>query len=102
MRPWCMVIGLGRSERSAAGHRVPKSPQRGQAQRLFRLTEEHGDDKAARLTASLAALVNDVLRSHGSRSIRWLGDGAFLFRGSEVAGGVLIILRKRKDPNART
>ncbi len=37
-----------------------------------RLTEEQGDEEAARLATSLAALVNEVSRTHGGRAIRWL------------------------------
>ena len=44
-----------------------------------RLTEERGDQEAARLATSLADLVNEVSRAHGGRAIRWLGDGGLLF-----------------------
>lgn len=44
-----------------------------------RLTEEHGDEEAARLATSLAALVSDVSRTHGGRAIRWLGDGGLFY-----------------------
>jgi adenylate cyclase len=44
-----------------------------------RLTEEQGDENAARLATSLAALVNDVSRRHGGRAIRWLGDGGLFY-----------------------
>jgi class 3 adenylate cyclase len=44
-----------------------------------RLTEERGDEEAARLATSLADLVNEVSRRHGGRAIRWLGDGGLLF-----------------------
>jgi adenylate cyclase len=50
-----------------------------------RLTEEQGDENAARLATSLAALVNDVSRRHGGRAIRWLGDGG-LFYFDDVSG----------------
>jgi class 3 adenylate cyclase len=40
-----------------------------------RLTEEQGDEVAARLATSLATLVEDTSRRHGGRPIRWLGDG---------------------------
>jgi class 3 adenylate cyclase len=43
------------------------------------LTEERGDEEAARLATSLADLVNEVSRTHGGRAIRWLGDGGLLF-----------------------
>jgi class 3 adenylate cyclase len=44
-----------------------------------RLTEERGDEEAARLATSLAELVNEVTRTNGGRAIRWLGDGGLLF-----------------------
>ena len=44
-----------------------------------RLTEERGDEEAARLATSLADLVNEVSRTNGGRAIRWLGDGGLLF-----------------------
>jgi adenylate cyclase len=51
-----------------------------------RLTEEQGDEEAARLATSLAALVNEVSRSHGGRAIRWLGDGGlFYFEDASAA-----------------
>jgi class 3 adenylate cyclase len=39
------------------------------------LTEERGDEVAARVAGRLAWLVNDVARSRGGRPVRWLGDG---------------------------
>ena len=44
-----------------------------------RLTEERGDEEAARLATSLAELVNEITRTNGGRAIRWLGDGGLLF-----------------------
>lgn len=45
-----------------------------------RLTEERGDEAAARLASRLAALVDEVAVRHGGRPVRWLGDGGmFLF-----------------------
>jgi adenylate cyclase len=38
-----------------------------------RLTEEQGDEVAARLASN--TLVEDISRRHGGRPIRWLGDG---------------------------
>lgn len=56
-----------------------------------RLTEEQGDEVAARVAASLAELVEDISRRHGGRAIRWLGDGGmFLFK--EPAAGMLASL----------
>lgn len=51
-----------------------------------RLTEERGDDVAARLAASLATLVEDTSRRRGGRPIRWLGDGGmFHFKDPGLA-----------------
>jgi class 3 adenylate cyclase len=51
-----------------------------------RLTEEQGDEVAARLAASLATLVEDTSRRHGGQPIRWLGDGGmFHFKDSGPA-----------------
>jgi class 3 adenylate cyclase len=44
-----------------------------------RLTEERGDEEAARLATTLAALVNEISRTHGGRAIRWLGDGGLFY-----------------------
>jgi adenylate cyclase len=44
-----------------------------------RLTEELGDVEAARLATSLAALVDEISRTHGGRAIRWLGDGGLFY-----------------------
>jgi adenylate cyclase len=56
-----------------------------------RLTEEQGDEVAARIASNLAALVEDVARRHGGRAIRWLGDGGmFLFK--EPAAGMVAAL----------
>ena len=51
-----------------------------------RLTEELGDQEAARLATTLAALVEEISRTHGGRAIRWLGDGGlFYFEDVEAA-----------------
>jgi adenylate cyclase len=56
-----------------------------------RLTEEQGDEVAARVAARLAGLVQDISRRHGGRPIRWLGDGGmFLFK--EPVAGMLAAL----------
>jgi adenylate cyclase len=45
------------------------------------LTEERGDEAAARVAGRLAALVTDISRDRGGRPVRWLGDGGlFHFR----------------------
>jgi adenylate cyclase len=43
-----------------------------------RLTEEQGDETAARLASRLASLVDGVALQHGGRPVRWLGDGGML------------------------
>jgi adenylate cyclase len=56
-----------------------------------RLTEEQGDEAAARLATSLASLVEDTSRRHGGRPIRWLGDGGmfhFKVPGHAVLAGL--------------
>ena len=51
-----------------------------------RLTEEGGDELAARVAAELAALVQDISYRRAGRPIRWLGDGGmFHFRGAHDA-----------------
>jgi adenylate cyclase len=51
-----------------------------------RLTEERGDEVAARLAANLSALVEEISRRHGGRAVRWLGDGGmFLFADPKAA-----------------
>jgi adenylate cyclase len=45
-----------------------------------RLTQEHGDDAAADLVATIARLVRRNSVEHGGKPIKWLGDGVmFLF-----------------------
>ncbi len=56
-----------------------------------RLTEERGDQVAARLATSLATLVEDTSRLRRGRPIRWLGDGGmFHFKdpGPAVLAGL--------------
>jgi adenylate cyclase len=56
-----------------------------------RLTEEHGDQVAAALAATLAVLVDRSSRAHGGVPVKWLGDGVMVhFR--EPAGAVLAAL----------
>jgi class 3 adenylate cyclase len=51
-----------------------------------RLTEELGDEAAARLASRLAALVDGVALRHAGRPVRWLGDGGmFLFPDATAA-----------------
>ena len=51
-----------------------------------RLTEEQGDEAAARLASRLGTLVDGVALRHGARPIRWLGDGGmFLFPEATAA-----------------
>jgi adenylate cyclase len=61
-----------------------------------RLTEERGDEEAARLAISLAALVNDVSRTYGGRAIRWLGDGGlFYFEDASAAFAAALEIGER-------
>ena len=53
-----------------------------------RLTEERGDEVAARMASSLASLVEDISRRHGGTPIRWLGDGG-MFHFKEPGPAVL-------------
>ena len=51
-----------------------------------RLTEEQGDETAARLASRLATLVDAVALRHAGRPVRWLGDGGmFLFPEATAA-----------------
>jgi class 3 adenylate cyclase len=53
-----------------------------------RLTEERGDEFAARLATGLASLVEDISRRRGGTPIRWLGDGG-MFHFKEPGAAVL-------------
>lgn len=44
-----------------------------------RLTEEHGDEAAADMAASLASLVQRVSQRHGGMPVKYLGDGLMFF-----------------------
>ena len=57
-----------------------------------RLTEERGDQAAAELAASLAALVDRSSREHGGVPVKWLGDGVMVHY-RDPAGAVLSALR---------
>jgi adenylate cyclase len=77
-------------ERAGLRQRVPRPPAVCfvDLTGYTRLTEEQGDEVAARLAASLAALVDDISRRHGGKPVRWLGDGGmFLFK--EPTAGML-------------
>ena len=43
-----------------------------------RLTEEHGDQAAAELAETVAALVERMARVHRGTAVKWLGDGVML------------------------
>jgi adenylate cyclase len=46
-----------------------------------RLTEERGDEAAADLAETLAAVVREHSQEHGGRPVKWLGDGVmFVFQ----------------------
>jgi adenylate cyclase len=57
-----------------------------------RLTEERGDQAAAELAASLAALVDRSSHEHGGVPVKWLGDGVMVHY-QDPAGAVLSALR---------
>jgi adenylate cyclase len=65
-----------------------------------RLTEERGDEVAARLAASLAALVEDISRRHGGKPIRWLGDGGMFLFKEPTAGMVAALEMVEGAPGA--
>jgi adenylate cyclase len=44
-----------------------------------RLTEERGDEAAADVATSLAALVRRTSAAHGGRPVKWLGDGVMFY-----------------------
>jgi adenylate cyclase len=52
-----------------------------------RLTQEHGDDAAADLAATVARLVQRNSVKHGGRPIKWLGDGV-MFHFPDPSPGV--------------
>lgn len=56
-----------------------------------RLTEEQGDEVAARLAASLATLVEEISLRHGGQAVRWLGDGG-MFHFADPKAAVLAAL----------
>jgi adenylate cyclase len=67
-----------------------------------RLTEERGDDAAAELAASLAALVQRESQRRGGRPIKWLGDGV-MFHFPDPGQAVLCSLDLvEKAPEAGT
>jgi adenylate cyclase len=56
-----------------------------------RLTEERGDEAAAELAETLAALVRRRSQDHGGRAVKWLGDGV-MFYFQDPGEGVLAAL----------
>jgi adenylate cyclase len=65
-----------------------------------RLTEERGDQVAARLAASLASLVGDISRRHGGKPVRWLGDGGMLLFREPAAGMAAALEMVESAPRA--
>lgn len=65
-----------------------------------RLTEEQGDEVAARVAASLATLVEDISRRHGGKPIRWLGDGGMFHFKEPTAGMVAALEMVERAPAA--
>jgi adenylate cyclase len=56
-----------------------------------RLTEERGDEAAAELAETLAAVVRRRSQEHGGRPVKWLGDGV-MFYFQDPGEGVLAAL----------
>jgi adenylate cyclase len=65
-----------------------------------RLTEQQGDQVAARLAASLAALVEDISQRHGGKPVRWLGDGGMFLFKEPTAGMVAAVEMVDSAPGA--
>jgi class 3 adenylate cyclase len=65
-----------------------------------RLTEERGDEAAARLASGLAALVQDISRRHGGRPIRWLGDGGMFYFKEAIAAVLAGLEMAEEAPKA--
>ncbi len=51
-----------------------------------RLTQEHGDEAAADLAATIARLVQRGSVRHGGKPIKWLGDGVMFYFGDPGPG----------------
>jgi hypothetical protein len=60
-----------------------------------RLTEEHGDQAAAELAATLSMLVDRSSREHGGVPVKWLGDRG---RGRAGGGPGRRLLRPNRQP----
>jgi class 3 adenylate cyclase len=63
------------------------------------LAEERGDEAAAELAADLASVVQEAARTHGGRTVKWLGDGVmfhFADPGSAILSGLELIDRTEK------
>jgi len=64
---------------------VPRAPHRPSAMCFLdltgytRLTEERGDEAAADLATTVAALVRKTALAHRGQPVKWLGDGVMLF-----------------------
>jgi adenylate cyclase len=65
-----------------------------------RLTEEQGDEVAARLAARLATLVEHISRRHGGKPVRWLGDGGMFHFKEPTAGMVAALEMVETAPGA--
>jgi adenylate cyclase len=68
--------------------------------RYTRLTEEQGDEVAARLAARLATLVEHISRRHGGKPVRWLGDGGMFHFKEPTAGMVAALEMVESAPSA--
>ena len=65
-----------------------------------RITEERGDEVAARFAGELAVLVEDISSRRGGRPIRWLGDGG-MFHFKEPREAVFAALDMTEGAPAR-
>ncbi|HTP18857.1 MAG TPA: adenylate/guanylate cyclase domain-containing protein [Solirubrobacteraceae bacterium] len=66
------------------------------------LTEEHGDETAARVAREFRRTVTDLSRAHGSWQVKSMGDGAMIWspdpgRAVELAVRVVDVVSGRRD-----
>jgi len=72
-------------EEAGLAHRLERPPAIGfvDLSGYSRLTEEHGDERAAELATAHATLVRRIARGYGGMAVKFLGDGVlFLFKGA--------------------
>jgi class 3 adenylate cyclase len=64
-----------------------------------RLTEEHGDERAAELATAHAALVQRTARGFGGQAVKFLGDGVmFLFKSAADGVGAALQAVRAVEP----